>query len=224
MAVSSKPSAADLAEAGINTSTQNLHPHHPNSARYYSVEASDPLLRGHVFSLRYASYIAGGYIEANPNRIFTDKYDSQPNCTSYLTYHNASPMGSIRLCRYTPNEGWEIPVMNAYAEEIKKEVGLDKPLLEANRFAVHPGYQRRGGVRARFSIYRNIPIEAAKAETHCILAAVREEHVRFYKMLQFVPISDCKAYSELKFKTILMACFDLEKSRQLVLAQTDRKE
>src|SRR5690606_73689 len=139
-----------------------------SSPRYHNIKAYGPLL-DHVFSLRYESYSAEDYIEKNPTKRFMDEYDSQPNCTSYLTYHDKKPIGSIRLCRYNPKESWKIPVMNIFKDEIKKEIGLEKSFLEANRFVVHPDFQSKGGVRARFSIYRNIITEVDKAETHCVL-------------------------------------------------------
>lgn len=205
-----------------NIFTKLANMHSLVGSRYQNIEAYGSLL-DHVFSLRYQSYRAEDYIAENPTKRFMDEYDSQPNCTSYLTYHGREPIGSIRLCRYNPEGDWKIPVMNIYKEEIEKEIGLEKSFLEANRFVVHPDFQRKGGVRARFSIYRNILTEADRAETHCVLAAVRKEHIGFYRMVNFTPISDLKAYSGLKFKTILMACFDLEKSREFVLNQTEKK-
>ena len=223
MAISLVPTTANLAVAEINYASPNpTNTHSSISPRYHSIKAYGPLL-DHVFSLRYESYSTEDYIEKNPTKRFMDEYDSQPNCTSYLTYHDKKLIGSIRLCRYSPGESWKIPVMNIFKEEIKKEIGLKKSFLEANRFVVHPDFQKKGGARARFSIYRNIITEADKAETHCVLAAVREEHVRFYRMVNFAPISDIKSYSGLKFKTILMACFDLDRSREFVLNQTDRR-
>lgn len=223
MATSFAPSATNAPVVKISAFPKKLtNTHSSNSSKYHSIKAYGPLL-DHVFSLRYKSYSAENYIEKNVTKRFMDEYDSQPNCTSYLTYHENRPIGSIRLCRYTPGESWKIPVMHIYQKEIEREVGLENSFLEANRFVVHPDYQRKGGARARFSIYKNIITEAAKAETHCVLAAVREEHVRFYRMVNFAPISDIKSYSGLKFKTILMACFDLDRSREFVLNQTDRR-
>jgi len=113
--------------------------------------------------------------------------------------------------------------MKIYEKEIQQEIGLDKTFIEANRFVVHPDFQRKGGIQARFSIYRNIVTEADRVNANCVLAAVREEHVRFYRLVNFAPISELKAYRGLKFKTILMACFDLDRSREFVLNQTDNR-
>lgn len=190
--------------------------------KYHSIRAYGPLLDS-VYSLRYQSYSAENYIEKNPSERFMDDYDAQPNCTSYLTYYGKKIIGSIRLCTYRPDEDWKIPVMKIYEKEIQQEIGLDKTFIEANRFVVHPDFQRKGGIQARFSIYRNIVTEADRVNANCVLAAVREEHVRFYRLVNFAPISELKAYRGLKFKTILMACFDLDRSREFVLNQTDNR-
>lgn len=224
MAVSLASPAVNFPVAQINNQNHNREEFvtKGRASPYSSIKAYGPLF-DHVFSIRYESYSAEDYIEKNSARRFMDEYDSMPNCTSYLTYYEKRPMGSIRLCRYTPGEDWKIPVMHIYKNEIEKEVGLDKSFLEVNRFVIHPDFQRKGGIQARFSVYKNIITEADKAETHCVLAAVREEHVRFYRMVNFTPISDLKAYRGLKFKTILMACFDLDGSRRFVLDQTDKR-
>lgn len=223
MAASFASSAPLSNVAQINNSFSPRDFFSPEEApEYRSIKAYGPLL-DHVFSIRYESYSGENYIEKNPSKRFTDEYDLMPNCTSYLTYHKKRPMGSIRLCRYSPHENFKTPVMDIYKREIEQEVGFDKSFLEANRFVIHPDYQRKGGIQARFSVYRNIITEADRADTHCVLAAVREEHVRFYRMVNFTPISDVRTYHGVKFATILMACFDLDRSREFVLNQIDKR-
>lgn len=223
MAISFAPSASFSNVAKISKAIPHRERFNNSEApAYTNIKAYGPLL-DHVFSIRYESYSSENYIEKNQSKRFTDEYDLMPNCTSYLTYHKKRPMGSIRLCRYSPDKEWKTPVMAIYKREIEQEVGMGKSFLEANRFVIHPDYQRKGGIQARFNVYRNIITEADKAETHCVLAAVREEHVRFYRMVNFTPISDVRTYHGVKFGTILMACFDLARSREFVLNQTDNR-
>jgi|GEM_PF-1983505 len=198
------------------------HPVIPRKVQYHSIRANGPMMDS-VFALRYKSYSADNYIEKNSSERFMDEFDGRKNCTSYLTYYDKKLIGSIRLCVYQPHDGSTIPTVQMYEEEIAKHIGLDKTLIEANRFVVHPDFQRKGGIQARFSIYKNIITETDNAKAACVLAAVREEHVRFYKLVNFVPISDLKTYHRCKFKTILMACFDLDRTRDFVLNQTDKR-
>lgn len=201
----------------INASSSVIKNTHPNpSTTYQSTRAYGPFLDS-VYLLRYASYRAQDYIDKNVSGRFMDKYDSMTNCTSFLTYKDEKLIGSIRICAYHPNSGQTIPVMESFNKELSHHIGLDKSFVEINRFVVHPDFQRKGGVLARFSIYKNALDEIDKIGPAYVVAAVREEHVRFYKILGFEPISDVKPYPGLNFKTVLMVCVNMEKSREFVL-------
>jgi hypothetical protein len=213
---------AALAQTSENALSFNSFRALPATPQYHSIRAYGPLMDS-VYALRYKSYSTDNHIEKNPTERFMDEFDGRKNCTSYLTYYGNKLIGSIRLCVYRPDDGSTIPTLQMYPEEIARHIGLDKTLIEANRFVVHPDFQRKGGIEARFSIYRNIITETDKAQADCVLAAVREEHVRFYRLVNFVPISELKTYHCCKFKTILMACFDLDRTRDFVLTYTDKR-
>lgn len=187
-----------------------------NPSAYHSIRATGPLLDA-VFQLRYEAYSAKDYIDSNDSARFMDKYDGMKNCTSFLTYNGQKLIGSIRICAYHPRSETLIPAMEAFHHELSNCVGTDRSFVEINRFVVHPSFQRKGGVRARFSIYKNAIDQIDLLQPDCVLAAVRQEHMRFYKMLNFEPISEIKPYPGLKFKTVLMACFDVP--RELVLSK-----
>ncbi len=188
-------------------------------SEYRSIRAYGPLL-DNVFSIRYESYSAEDYIEKNSARRFMDEYDGTPNCDSFLIYFNKKLIGSIRSCVYTPGKSQTIPVMGMYREELERDVGLDQTIVEANRFVVHPDFQRLGGVKARFSIYRNIIESAIREKARCVVVAVRPAHVKFYRMFHLTPISDAKLYHHVHFKTVLMACHDIEAARDFIWSKT----
>lgn len=188
--------------------------------RYTSVLADGPL-RDTVFELRYRAYIAENYIEANATMRFFDEFDHQQNCFSYLAYSGEELLGSIRSCVYRPKESLPIPVMEVFHDELGSEVGYDRSFVEANKFVVSPEFQRRGGIRARFQLYRNIVETAIIEEADRIVVAVRPEHVKFYKMLYFSPISDIKSYPHLKFKTVLLACYNMTALKAFIWSKTD---
>ncbi len=188
--------------------------------RYSSVLADGPL-RDTVFELRYRAYIAENYIEPNVTMRFFDEFDQQQNCFSYLAYSGDELLGSIRSCVYRPDVSLEIPVMEVFREELGLEVGYDKPFVEANKFVVSPEFQRRGGIRARFQLYRNIVETAIVEDADRIVVAVRPEHVKFYKMLYFSPISAIKSYPHLKFKTVLLACYNMKALKAFIWSKTD---
>ncbi len=186
---------------------------------YRSIKAYGPLL-DHVFSLRYESYSAEDYIEKNVSRRFMDEFDGTPNCDSFLVYFKKKLIGSIRSCIYSPDKEHRIPVMDVFERELKEDVGMDKTMIEANKFVVHPDFQRQGGVKARFTIYRNIIESAIREKANCIVVAVRPAHVKFYRMFYMEPVSDAKSYPHLNFQTVLMACHDIEAARDFIWSKT----
>lgn len=186
---------------------------------YQSIKAHGPLL-DYVFSLRYESYSAEDYIEKNSTRRFMDEFDAAPNCNSFLVYFKKKLIGSIRSCTYHPEKQDRIPVMDVFERELRENVGLDKIMVEANKFVVHPDFQRQGGVTARFSIYRNVIESAIREKAHCLVVAVRPAHVKFYRMFHMQPVSDAKSYPHLNFQTVLMACHDIEATRDFIWSKT----
>ena len=188
---------------------------------YYSVTARDSML-DIVYSMRYRSYSARDYIDKNSSRKFMDEYDLMPNCTSYLTFLGKKAIGSIRACVFTPEEGFRIPAMEVFEKEIEEHLGFDEPFVESNKFVIAPDFQKRGGVKARFYLFRKIIEKAIESNAPNIITAVRAEHIKFYKMLYFVPISDSKRYPHLSFDTVLLVCKDLDSSKQRVWSKTEQ--
>lgn len=190
---------------------------------YHSVRAIGPML-DRVYSMRYRSYSGGEYIDRCSSEKFMDEYDSTPNCTSYLTYSGKKTIGSIRSCVYNPDEKLKIPVMDVFERELSESVGFDNVVIEANKFVVDPEFQAKGGVRARFNIYKNIADEIVEKNAKFLVAGIREEHVRFYKMLKFEPASDLKSYPHLNFKTLLVVCTDVSGFCEKIYSKTVTKE
>lgn len=221
MAISFASSAVPTSTvAQINDSIfqRDFFPQHEVST-YQSIKAYGPLL-DYVFSIRYESYSAEDYIEKNSTRRFMDEFDGTANCNSFLVYFKKKLIGSIRSCSYHPDKEYRIPVMDVFEKELKENVGMDKIMIEANKFVVHPDFQRQGGVKARFSIYRNIIESAIREKAHCIVVAVRPAHVKFYRMFNMQPVSDAKSYPHLNFQTVLMACHDIEATRDFIWSKT----
>lgn len=192
----------------LNTTTRK-------SYAYTSVKADGRLLDD-VCALRYESYIADNYIEPNDTKRFFDEYDHKPNCQSFLTYCNGDVVGTLRACLYQPGSEHIVPAMDIFYQEIEKEVGLDRPFVESNKFVIAPAFQRRGGTRARLGLMKNIVNTAMSNKAETIVTAVRAEHLRFYKYFSFFPISDEKRYQNLKFETVLVACYDVPALNALV--------
>lgn len=183
---------------------------------YYTDTAKGPLL-DKVFSMRYRSYSDAGHIDKCSTGKFMDEYDVQPNSQSFLLYGGAKKaFGSVRICDYGSNEGFGVPAMEMYRDEIINKVGYDKRFIEANRFVIDPEHQKLGGKRARFRIFERVVDTAMERNADCILIAVRPEHVKFYGMLFFKPISEAKVYHHVKFKTVLCVNTEILRFKEFV--------
>lgn len=187
---------------------------------YRSVPAIGPML-DRVYSLRYKSYSEGNYIPKTSSKKFMDGFDAKSNCKSFLTYYDNALIGSIRACTYVPDVGLEVPVMEVFDSEIKNSIGYDTPFVEANKFVIDPGFQSKGGVKARFNLFRNIVEEAISSEADSIVIAVRAEHIKFYKMLYFSAVSEEKSYPHLSFKTVLLVCNDMKSLKKRIWSRTE---
>ena len=187
---------------------------------YYSVIAKGPML-DRVYSMRYKSYSAEGYIEENSSLKFIDEYDDKPNSTFFLLYHQNKAIGSMRTCAFDSSKRLPVPVMEVFDEEIKNTIGYDSTFVEVNKFVIDPSFQRKGGVEARMLLVGTVVEEAIRKGSSSIVIAVRPAHVRFYTMLGCHQISDAKSYPHLSFKTVLMACTDIQWSRNFIRSKVD---
>jgi N-acyl-L-homoserine lactone synthetase len=187
---------------------------------YYSVIAKGPML-DRVYSMRYRSYSAEGYIEENSSLKFIDEYDDKPNSTCFLLYHQNKAVGSMRTCVYDSSKRLAVPVMEVFDEEIRNTIGYDSTFVEVNKFVIDPSFQRKGGVEARMLLVGTVVEEAIRRGSSTIVIAVRPAHVRFYKMFGCHQISDAKSYPHLSFKTVLMACTDIQWSRNFIRSKVD---
>lgn len=187
---------------------------------YYSVIARGPML-DRVYSMRYRSYSAEGYIEENSSLKFIDEYDDKPNSTCFLAYHRSNIVGSIRTCVFDPKKGQSIPIMETFEKEIKNTIGYDGVFLEPNKFVVDPMFQRRGGIQTRFLLLGTAVEEAVRSNASSIVVAVRTEHIRFYQMFGGKLSSEEKSYPHLNFKTVLMVCTDVLRCRDFIKSKVE---
>lgn len=187
---------------------------------YYSVIAKGPML-DRVYSMRYRSYSAEGYIEENSSLKFIDEYDNKPNSTCFLAYYRNQVVGSIRACVYEPNQGLNIPIMDCFEKELRNTIGYDGIFLEPNKFVIDPQFQRRGGIHARFLLLGTAVEQAVKKNASNIVVAVRTEHIKFYQMFGGKLASEEKSYPHLNFKTVLMICSDVKKCRDFIKSKVE---
>lgn len=155
--------------------------------------------------LRYTAYRNVGAIDENEKMEFKDKYDLLPNSKTCLVYEEGAAVASIRACVYSKDNNFmHLPGFEVYKEEIEKEIGLDKVIIEANRFVIDPA---KVDSKHLFKVpFRFIILNVLKFNSDYILTAVRPKHVPLYRrFLGLEPISAPKKYPGINVEMIIMA-------------------
>ena len=161
--------------------------------------------------LRYHAYKNAGAIDENAEAEFKDKYDLQPNTKTCIVYEGNTPVASARACIYSSAHYFlPTPAFEVYRQDIEREIGLDKMIIEANRFVIHP---EKVDSKYLFKLpFRFIMLNIIKFSSDYIITAVRTKHVPIYRrFLGLEPISGLRKYPGLNVEMKLMAgvCSDL---------------
>jgi len=158
-----------------------------------------------VIALRYCSYRNNHSISSNAEKTFYDDFDTKRNCFSHIEYIDSIPVAAIRGCVYDPNKiARAIPAMEIFSHEIEGIAGTNQVIVESNKFVIHPEFQRKA-IKLKFELFAFIFNLALLSNASYIVTAVRESHIKFYKQMNFYPISEEKSYLGLDFKTVLLA-------------------
>jgi len=166
--------------------------------------------------LRYRAYRGVEAIAENPQQKFIDKYDSLNNTKTCLLLENNEVVASVRACVYSKEHDFlHIPSFEVYKDDIERELGLDKIIVESNRFVIAP---EKVDSKILFKIpFRFIILNLLKYNGDFIITAVREKHIPLYKrFLTMEVISSPKKYPGINVDMVLMAG-DCKKNLQSVI-------
>ena len=122
-----------------------------------------------------------------------------------MVYEEDQLIGSIRACVYSPSLNFDfIPAFETYKEDIRQAIGLDKVIVESNRFVIS---SEKAESKNLFKIpFRFIVLNINKYDGDYIVTAVRERHVPLYRrFLTLEPISKPKRYPGLDVDMVLLA-------------------
>lgn len=180
-----------------------------NSFTLHPCETSQKM--SDAVKLRYIAYKNVGAIEENAEAEFKDKYDMQPNTKTCIIYEGSTPVASARACIYSEAHSFlPTPAFEVYRQEIEKEIGLDKTIIESNRLVIHP---EKVDSKYLFKLpFRFIILNVIKFSSDYIITAVRSKHVPVYRrFLGLEPISGLRKYPGINVEMVLMAgvCSDL---------------
>ncbi len=175
----------------------------------------DDQTRADAYAIRHASYLSGGFIDAQPNGLFSDADDLKPNSRSVVVYKEGRPVASVRLCVLDLDPaltGWdEIPASRIFPEaiaELTASVPHNRPakLTEINRLVRHPDFAT--DYQLAFVLFRFVSYLVIEANSDMMVSCVRRNHTPFYKRMHFGYIAGPARYAGVKFETNLMACFN----------------
>lgn len=155
--------------------------------------------------LRYLAYSNVEAIDANAEEEFRDAYDVRPNSRTCIVYEDDTPVASVRACVYSRERDFlHIPAFEVYMEDIEREIGLDKTIVESNRFVIDPA---NVDSRQLFKVpFRFIILNILKFRSDYAIAAVRPRHAPLYRrLLNMEPISEPKRYPGINVDMIMMA-------------------
>lgn len=189
------------------------------SAPTFTAVLATGALRDEMFSLRYRSYLRDAYIAEDASGQFRDAYDECEACWSWLAYRDQRSVGSIRACLHDPARGLTAPAARVYPAEVQAFLGESTRWLEANKFVVDPHHQGPSAVRARWVLFRAFMDKAVETVASALVAAVRPEHVRFYRRLSFEPVSTARRYPDLNFETVLVVARSPQGARERLVKQ-----
>ena len=112
-----------------------------------------------AYAVRYRAYTSQAAIAENASQRFSDEYDPEPNTLTYLVSNSVGPIGSIRACIYAPQfENRPIPTFEIYRDEIVSAIGLDKTIVESNRFVIDPAFHTK--IMPQLLLFRMITANA----------------------------------------------------------------
>lgn len=112
---------------------------------------------------------------------------------------------SVRACIYSREHDFlHIPAFEVYMEDIEREIGLDKTIVESNGFVIDPA---NVDSRQLFKVpFRFIILNILKFRSDYVIAAVRPRHAPLYRrLLSMEPISEPRRYPGINVDMIMMA-------------------
>lgn len=160
-----------------------------------------------AYQLRYKAYFNAGAIPSNQNERFKDKYDGQPNARTFLIWYDKQVVASVRSFTWSAHYNWaRTPSIDLFEQSVDKQLGLDKAMLESNRYVVDPNFTGRKSLTAQMLLFRIQTMGAILDQCNYVITAVRPRHIPFYeRFMNFYSISETLNIPEVGFPIQLLA-------------------
>lgn len=164
--------------------------------------------RAMAFGLRYRAYHSQDYIKPNPDEIFRDRFDDRPDCRIILARRDGMLAASGRVNLYDPATPDDMPAGALFEDHVRPLAdGVSRPgvagrAVEITRLVRHPDFER--DQRTVHAILVAVGYILLHDDVRIVYAAVRRNHIAFYRRLGFVQMTDPAPYPGLKFDTALI--------------------
>ena len=157
--------------------------------------------------LRYQAYVEAGLIPENDKQALSDAFDTQQNTRTHLIWQHGVPIATVRSNIWSADYNWETTEgITSFWQDVHRKIGLEKTIIESNRFATAPQLSGRDSLRAQIFLFRVQDLNAQYEQCDHVITAVRKKHLPFYqRMLAFCPISEEKYYPWLEEDVVLLA-------------------
>ncbi len=160
-----------------------------------------------AYQLRYRAYRSVDGIPQNDLETAIDDYDAQPNARTHLLWYEGKPVASVRSLIWSDRYDWQSTTsLDTYRPAIDAKLGLNKRLLESNRYVVDPDFKGRKSLTAQYLLFRIQAVSCLFDHCEYVITAVREKHIAIYqRLMDFYPISDPMPVRGFQFKAVLLA-------------------
>lgn len=170
--------------------------------------------RNEIFRLRHDAYLREGAITAQPGGIFTDEVDEAENTHLFGLHVDGVLMSSIRIS-VTSWRSADIPTAHVFPDVLEPEIDAGKIIIDPTRFVVDHASSRLFPELPYLTL-RLAWIAMEYYDADILLAAVRSEHVAFYrKFWNTTCVAPPRDYPMLS-KPISLTMVDYLESRETV--------
>lgn len=149
------------------------------SARLSYRRAVSQFYRKEIFRLRHDAYLREGAITARDDGLFRDEVDDAANTFLFGVHIDGPLMSSIRVSVTLPHQT-DIPTSNVFPDLLGPEIAAGKIIVDPTRLVVDHASSRRFPELPYITL-RLAWIAMEYFDADILLAAVRPEHVAFYR-------------------------------------------
>ena len=156
-----------------------------------------------IYRMRYRGYMKEGFAPADTPEIFKDEYDDMSNSCSIGLHIGDELVASIR-CHVGNSAYPGIPLMHGWEDVVQPFFDRGHVVIDFSRFVVESQFSKLYG-KLPFVTLRLAALLSLHVSADTAFAAIREEHMPFYKRyFQYKELSEPRMHGRLTKPVSLM--------------------